>query len=148
MKKILFIACSLLLAISAGAQGMKDPSTWTIKSEPADGMYRMIFHVSLQPGWHIWALNPGGDGSLIPPSFTFAKGAYTLEGETGEQGISVEGKMDGINGTVNYYMSEVQFTQMLKAKKGDVVKGEYTYQLCSDKVCLPPKTIPFSYRIP
>ena len=37
--------------------------------------------------WHIYAMKPGGDGSLIPPSFTFSKNAkIILNGAVKEKG--------------------------------------------------------------
>lgn len=148
MKIVFAVCCALLFTTGIFAQGTKDPSTWTIKAEPEAGMYRVIFHVSLEKGWHIWSLHPGGDGSLIPPSFTFKKGSYSPVGEVGEQGMAIEMAFEGVEGKVNFYSGEAQFTQMIKARSGDIVKGEYTYQLCNETTCLAPKTKPFQLRIP
>ena len=148
MKTIITVCCALLFVTATFAQGAKDPSTWTIRADPENGLYRVIFHVSLDKGWHIWSLTPGGDGTLIPPSFTFNKGSYSLAGEIGEQGMATEMNFEGVDGKVRFYMAEAQFTQLIKAHSGDVVKGEYTYQLCSETTCLAPKTKPFQIRIP
>ena len=148
MKKLVLLCCSLLLVLSASAKGSKDPSKWSISVTKNGDMYNVVFHVFLDANWHIWSLNPGGDGSLIGPSFEFKTGKFSLVDRPGEQGIAVESDFDGITGKVRYYFHEVQFNQLIKAHKGEIITGTYTYQLCSEKMCLPPKTIPFKIKIP
>ena len=148
MKRLILICCSLLLTAALYAQNGKDPSTWTMNVVPVINAYNLVFRVDLQPGWHIWALNPGGDGTLIAPAFLFSKGSYTRIDTVQENGKLTEVAMEGIEGNVRYFTGRVEFIQQVKASAGTVVKGEYTYQLCSETICLPPKTAPFSFRIP
>lgn len=148
MKRLLLICCGLLLALGVQAQGMKDPSAWTFKVMPAKDAYDLVLHVKLEPGWHVWSANPGGDGSLIGTSVSFEPGKYTLEGPLHEMGKLVETAMDAIDGNVRYYSGEADFIQTVQAKSGETVKGTFTYQLCNDMMCLPPKTKPFEFRIP
>ena len=84
---------SLLLALlfCAGyshAQIIKDPASWTYEvKKSGDKQYKLITHLKLKPHWHIWSFNPGGDGMLIPPSFTFDKRAgVTFKGKVTEHG--------------------------------------------------------------
>lgn len=148
MKKLFLAAVCLLCLTVARSQSMKDPATWTTSVEAEKGSYNLVFHVSLQPGWHIWSLTPGGDGTLIPPSFDVEKGSYTLVGKPKEKGQATVEAMEGIDEKVRFFKDKADFIQTVKAKHGDIVKGSYTYQLCSDRMCLPPKTVPFSFRIP
>jgi thiol:disulfide interchange protein DsbD len=148
MKRLLLICCGLLLALGLRAQGPRDPSTWTLKALPGNGAYDLVFHVSLPAGWHIWTLDAGGDGMLIATAATFEKGSHKLVGGLRETGKLVETEMEGIEGKVRYFSGEADFIQTVQAKSGDIVKGEYTYQLCNESMCLPPKTIPFSFTIP
>jgi thiol:disulfide interchange protein DsbD len=148
MKRLLLICCALMLTLGAGAQGMKDPSTWTMKVVPNGNAYDLVFHVELEPGWHIWSSNVGGDGMLIPTSVSFEKGSYSTTGGLREWGKIIETTMDGIDGKVRYYSGQADFIHAVKAASGDIVKGAYTYQLCNESMCLPPKTKPFSFSIP
>jgi thiol:disulfide interchange protein DsbD len=148
MKRLLMICCALLLAVGIRAQGFKDPSAWSLKAQPADNAYDLVFHVTLQPGWHVWALNAGGDGMLIPTTIELEKSDCAPVGKPREAGKLTETEMEGIEGIVRYYSGEADFIQTVKAKSGDIVKGSYTYQLCNESMCLPPKTVPFTLRIP
>jgi len=148
MKNLLIVCTMLLFAVSAGAQGMKDPSDWTIKVVPNKDAYDIVFHVDLQAGWHVYALNPGGDGSFIPPSFSLEKGAYSISGPVKELGTLIEEEVEAVDGKVRYFKGKADFVQTVKAKTGAIVKGTYGYQLCNESMCLPPKTKPFSVLIP
>jgi len=138
----------MLLTLGAGAQAMKDPSSWTMKVVPANGAYDLVFHVDLQPGWHVWSNDVGGDGMLIPTAISFENGSHRPVGNLRESGKIIETTMDGVDGKVRYYSGQVEFIQTVKGASGDIVKGEYTYQLCNEMMCLPPKTKPFSLRLP
>jgi thiol:disulfide interchange protein DsbD len=129
---------------------MKDPSAWTYKVKPVGkGEYDLLFNLKLQPNWHIYAMNPGADSSLIPPSFDFAKGKYELVGKTIEQsGKLTAATIEGVEGEVRYYKGNVVYRQRVKASHGSNIKGEHIYQLCNESICLPPKTKPFTFHIP
>ena len=156
MKIIFAISCLLCFATPAPAQGMKDPSAWTFNVTPSKPggksgagvqAYTLRFQVALQPGWHIYALNPGGDGTLIPPSFAFAdKNLHPAEMK--EEHDAKEQVMEGVDGKVRYHEGKVTFYTTINVRRGAIIKGTYTYQLCNDMVCLPPKTKPFLFRIP
>ena len=156
MKMILSLCASLLMACAAQAQGMKDPSSWKMNIGPAEPdktshpnlkPYAIYFEVTLQKGWHVYALNPGGDGTLIPPSFVFADSTVPSQPFT-EDGEIREMTMEGIDGKVRLHEDRAGFMTVVYAKPKSVLKGTYTYQLCNDMMCLPPKTKPFVFRIP
>ena len=148
MRRLLLTCLGMIIAFVSGAQGVKDPSTWTTKVVPAKDGYDLVFHIALEPKWHVWALDAGGDGMMIPTSFTFDPGNYSLIGAVREEGKLVVTDMDGIDGKVRYYSDSADFRQALRGKTGDIVKGSFTYQLCNESICLPPKTQTFSVRIP
>jgi len=138
-----FITGSLL------AQIVKDPTTWTIEAKKKSGNnYQLIFHLKLKEGWHIWSLKPGGDGLQISPSFTFEDdAALKLKGAVTEHGKAIVGNMDGVDGVVTYYKGRVEYVQEATIKANTTVNGAYTYQVCDDKMCLPPKTATFTLEI-
>jgi hypothetical protein len=75
MRKILF-ATGLLFLLSQHlfAQIFADPTTWSFKTKKiSEGEYELLINCKLKPEWHLWSLNPGGDGMLVPPTFTFSK---------------------------------------------------------------------------
>lgn len=160
MKAIFSLLTVLCFALAASGQAASDPSKWTFKVSAGDGSalpkpgkagekaYKLEFIVELKPGWHIYSLDPGGDGTLIPPSFTFKDSATLVKDEIVESARPEEMTMEGIEGKVRYFEGKAIFFTTVSAKKSRVIKGTYTYQLCNDKMCLPPKTVPFVFRIP
>lgn len=149
MKKILGLFCALLCATAVSAQ-MKDPAGWTYEVKQVDkGEYDLLFKLKLQTGWHIYAMNPGADSSLLPPTFEFKQGKYKLDGKTIElSGKVTVAKLEGVEGEVRYYKGNVVYRQRVKASHGSNIKGEHSYQLCNESICLPPKTKPFAFHIP
>ena len=148
-KHLLYFLVCLLISTGARAQNFGDPAHWKIEAVPGNDLYyNFVFSVDLDSGWHIWSLKPGGDGTLIAPVFSFDIGNYTLNGDMYEQGKLKEEFMEGIDGKVRYFFKKAEFIQSIKARQGELITGAYTYQLCSDMVCLPPKTIKFKYTIP
>ena len=156
MKPVLLILAALLFFQNAEAQSaLADPSKWSFKVSPGDvattherKSFKLEFLVALKPGWHIYALDPGGDGSLIPPTFRFKDSARLKMEEVVEGERPQEMTVDGIDGKVRYFEGRASFFTTVAAKKGQQIRGTYTYQLCNDKMCLPPKTAPFVFKIP
>ncbi len=148
MKQLFLAIVALMVACIANAQGMKDPSAWTATVVAGKGIYDIVFEVKLEPKWHLWAMNPGGDGTLIAPEFKIESGFEQLIGKPVEMGVVTEEEMEGIEGKVRFFTGKAQFIQSVKASSGSTVKGTYSYQLCNDMMCLPPKTVPFSVKIP
>lgn len=147
MKRTAFLLILLCSALGAFAQNT-NYAVWTAKVKPAGSGYDLVFHVDLRPGWHVYALEPGGDGMMIPPSFSFKPGKYSLDGSIQEKGKLIVAPMEGLEGKVRYYEGTADFVQHVKASKGTPIEGTYQYQLCSESVCLPPQTETFRLSIP
>lgn len=143
---ILFVAASF----SGKAQIIADPTTWTYElKDKGNGKYDVLFKLRLKDKWHIWSLNPGGDGMQIPPSFEFDKKAgLKLIGGVKEAGKKHTGPMDGVDGIVTYFEGVVTYTQSIEATGPMTLTGKYGYQVCDDQMCLPPKSKKFSLEIP
>jgi thiol:disulfide interchange protein DsbD len=144
---LFMIAC--LFACTANAQ-ISDPSHWTFAAKrisPTE--VEITAQVKLDGNWHVWSLEPGGDGTLIAPSFEFEKGTAVMgkPGETGtRQSMKLEFLEEGKQ-QVYYFEHEVTFSQKIKAKGGTTVKGEVEYQLCNDQMCLPPRSRQFDLKL-
>lgn len=150
IKALLLAAAVFLAGKEAGAQ-IKDPTTWTYEAKRKYGNhFEVYFHVKLAPTWHIYALDPGGDGSMIAPSFAFAGNKQVkLLGKMKETGKPKEEVMEGIDGKVRSFSGEATFVQEVEiAGTAPVtVTGSHEYQVCNDKICLPPKRKDFSVSI-
>lgn len=136
-----FSAILMLFSFCSQAQMTNDPTTWEYSlKKTAASTYEVIFKVKLESGWHIFSQKPG-DEFLIPPSFTFDKiKGLRLVGKPKEVGKMKTETMVGVDNPINFYEHEVAFVQQVKATKGMKISGAHEYQVCNDKMCLPPKT--------
>lgn len=154
MKKLIFLFSALCFLLSASlpevakAQMTADPTDWKyeVKKKGAD-RYELIFQVKLKDGWHIFSQKPGDD-FLIPPSFDVKKEKGTqILSKVEERGKLKTEKIDGIDNPVRYYESKADFVLLVKAKPGTKISGDHVYQVCNDKMCLPPKKKHFEFVI-
>lgn len=150
MRKILF-ATGLLFLLSQHlfAQILADPTTWSFKTKKiSEGEYELLINCKLKPEWHLWSLNPGGDGMLVPPMFTFSKNKdIEVVGKIKESGKKISKEFPGTDGITHFFENEVSYTQKFKAKANTVFKGSVRYQSCDHGQCLKPEEKPFEVKI-
>ncbi len=146
MKCLLSLCAFLWIGFAAKAQLVADPTTWTYEAKKVSANeYELIFHVVLTDGWHIFSQQPG-DEFLIPPSFTF-KDKVKQIGKVQENGKLMTEKMEGIDNLVRFYEHKVDFVQKVQVDGPGKITGEHEYQVCNDKMCLPPKTMSFVFEL-
>lgn len=144
----LFFAVVLVSRSSSG-QMIQDPTTWKyeVKKKSATE-YQLVFHLDLKAGWHIWSLKPGGDGYEIMPSFTFDKiDNVKMKGDFTEKGKKTVTKMEGIDGKVSYLSGKIDYIQNVTVTSKAKITGKHQYQVCNDRMCLPPKDKDFVFEI-
>lgn len=129
---------------------IKDPTHWNISATKLKGNeYLIVFKVTLDNGWHIWSMHPGGDGTLIPTKLLFNKTkGIDLLGAALEEGKKHSEILEFVEGEVTYFSETVTFSQKLIASKGDKISGYYEYQSCNNQICLPPQTKNFEIILP
>lgn len=145
-----FIAFLIACSFAGSAQIIEDPTTWQYEvKKKNDSTYDLIFRLSLKEHWHIWSLNPGGDGLEIPPKFTFdPDNNVKLLGKVKEKGPKkIVGEMDGVDGIVTYFLDKVEYVQSVVVRFNTVIKGKHSYQVCDEHQCLPTKKKSFSFQI-
>ena len=153
MSRIKFLMFFVVLCCSSGisfSQMIADPTTWKyeVKKKSATE-YQLIFHLDLKKGWHVWSLKPGGDGYQIPTSFVFEPNPKVkMKGAIAEKGKPTTTAMEGITGKVTYLSGKVDYTQDVKVTGGSTkIAVKHTYQVCNDKMCLPPKDKDYVFEI-
>lgn len=139
----------LLLIFLSSASWAQSPSadkiSWEFKSQTVnDSTVELRIIASLAKDWHIFSFNPGGDGSLIAPEFTFeANNNVRLLGKLKENGQIFKEDTGDIMGKINYFKNKVIYTQQAVVKKDTDLKGEIYFQICDDTGCLPPEDLEF-----
>ena len=55
--------------------------------------------------------------------------------------------MAGIDGKVTYFTGKIDYVQEVTVTGNTKITGKSEYQVCNDKMCLPPKDKDFSFDI-
>ncbi|MBS1629868.1 MAG: thioredoxin family protein [Bacteroidetes bacterium] len=149
LSRLILLLTILFHAGFAQSQIIQDPTTWTYElKKTGDNHYRLFFHLKLKEGWHIYSFNPGGDGTLIAPSFRFDPASFFKKnGKTQEHGKLETKVRDGVDGAVHEFHNKVDYTQDITVTGNGKITGTLEYQVCDESMCLPPKHKAFSFEI-
>lgn len=150
MKRIFItLAASFILIMSLHAQ-VQDPVQWKYAAvKNSDKEYTVTISAMLSSDWHIYSVYTPGGGP-VPTTFSFKRNPLvSLDGKIKESGNleTVHDEVFGID--VKYYGEAVAFVQTVKLKSPvkTNLSGTIKYMVCNDKMCLPPKTIPFNIQL-
>ena len=150
MKKITITIAALLIAFTTLQAQVQDPVKWNYAATKKSGTeYTVTISALLTGDWHIYSMHTP-DGGPVPTTFNFKRNPLvTLDGNVKEAGNAktVHDEIFGID--VKYYGETVSFVQTVKLKSGvkTNLSGTIKYMVCNDKMCLPPKTIPFNIQL-
>lgn len=152
MRKLLLLSLSLFLAIFTARAADKEeegPVSWNVQIRPVSGdTYQLVIDAKMKTGFHIWALEAGGDGSLINTEISLEQ--FDIHWVDVDWRISKKPKTetyDYIDGPVHYFDKQVQFARNFTGSKGMTIKGTITYQSCNESMCFPPQDVPFEVTI-
>ncbi len=149
MKKILTTITVFIFFTALHAQ-VQDPVKWNYTAVKKSGKdYLVTISATLGPGWHIYSMNTP-NGGPVATTFNFKRNPLlVINGKTTETGAlsTVHDDIFGVD--VKYYSETVTFTQPVKLKSAvkTNLSGTIKYMVCNDKMCLPPKTVPFNIQI-
>jgi thiol:disulfide interchange protein DsbD len=141
---LVLLAC---LCSPAGAQEA-DPIHWkstTLRIQSKAGaLIRVPLSAAIDVGWHLYSLKKL-EGGPVPTTITVAPGTFRLEGEIkSSDPIPMNDSQLGM--TVELYLVRADFVLPVRIAN-DASAGPHTlkvsvrYQTCSEKICLPPKTV-------
>ena len=148
MKKILFTVLMLMTFAIVNAQ-INSPVQWTYAAKKiANKTYELHVTATLGDKWHIYAQD-AGEGPE-PTKLTFSPNPlFTLDGKVKEEGKLEKSFDDNFKSVLKFYSNKIDFVQKIKMKSpvATVVKGSVFYMVCNDRLCLPPKNVPFSIKL-
>lgn len=140
----------LLFAVVSFAQPKKssDLVKWEFKAQKTgDSTFNLVITARIGKDYHVYSFTPGGDGSLVPPEFTFTKNPNVkLEGKLKEAGKLIHEDTKDVMGVINYYKDRVVYTQKAVATANTVLKGNVYFMACDDQGCLPPEDLKFQVK--
>jgi hypothetical protein len=148
MKKVLLLVLIYATVITAHAQFL-NPVHWTYAAKKIDAKtYEVHITALIDGNWHIYSQDAGH--GPVPTSFKFtANPLLLLSGKVKEIGNLEKSYDPNFKSELRYYEKQVDFVQIVKVKfaAATVMKGTFTFMVCNDRQCLPPKDIPFSINI-
>ncbi|MCA1764429.1 MAG: thiol:disulfide interchange protein, partial [Flavobacteriales bacterium] len=127
-----------------------DPVDWEMSvSETSDTEATLTFKATLEEGWHIYALDLPSDEGPLPTEFTFeTSDKYELLGDP-DQGKYITDYDPNFQMDLNYFADRAEFTQKIKriSPSDFSVKGELSFMVCNDEMCLPPEYIEIDLKV-
>jgi hypothetical protein len=127
-----------------------NPVKWEFSyKETDDKNGQVILKAKMDADWHIYSQTQTGEGPL-PTVFKFVVTPdYDLDGKV------IEPDPDRLHDVtfdvdVAQFILEATFTQKIKRnnRKDFVILGEVEFMACNNSMCLPPRTIKFSIKVP
>jgi len=97
----------------------------------------------LQSGWHAYSQNQPEDAVARPTEIRFKPNPLVgLQGKIREVGTMEKWKDETTGIQANQYADQVDFIQVIKVKANvrTSLSGSLTYQVCTNEMCLPPRT--------
>jgi len=115
---------------------------------------RVILNIKIHQGWHIFSVIPGEDDfSPIPTTFKISNDSLILVGPVYESN-PINGPNPILNLELSFHEEKATLFQNIKipldikSHSIQLSSAKISYQACSERVCLPPRTQEFSLEIP
>lgn len=149
MKKITITLAAFLILNVLNAQ-LQDPVKWNYSAtKKSDKEYTITISATLAPDWHIYSMHTP-NGGPVATTFNFKRNPLvSIDGRTTENGTlnTMHDEIFGVD--VKYFSQTVTFAQSVKLKSPvkTNLSGTIKYMVCNDKMCLPPKTVPFNVQL-
>jgi len=151
------IVFSILVLTAGGwvlAQAQKNtlhPIVWQYGAKKiAERTYEVHLTAQLEAGWHAYSQQQPKDAVAQPTEIHFKSNPLiSITGKVKEVGAMEKWKDEASGIMANQYANKVDFVQVVKLKSRirTSVTGSLTYQVCTNEMCLPPKTEAFSIPI-
>ena len=148
MKKSVLAFLLIMFTVAVNAQ-INNPVKWTYTAKKmADKTYELHLTATIEGNWHMYAQDAGEGPEPTVISFT-PNPLITFNGKVKEVGKLEKSFDKNFNSVLKYYAKKVDFVQKVKVKSSvaTVVKGSVSFMVCNDRLCLPPRDVPFTINI-
>jgi len=147
------IVCSVLSFIMLMVKAQHDlhPVAWKYTARKiAERTYEVHVTAQLQSGWHAYSQKQPEEAVARPTEIKFKPNPLVgLLGAIREVGTMERWKDEATGIEANQYADQVDFVQVIKVKANvrTSVCGSLTYQVCTNEMCLPPRTESFVVQL-
>jgi hypothetical protein len=148
MNRIVLLVSALLVSLISSAQS--DVVQWKFESKKiADKKYEVKLIATMKDPWHIYSTTTP-DGGPLPTTISFSKNPLTvIDGKIREVG-KMESHFEKVfDIDTRYFNNKVEFVQVVSVKGNAKTNlaGTVEYMACTDRECLPPRSVPFSIAL-
>jgi hypothetical protein len=148
MNRIVLLVSALFVSLICSAQ--TDVVQWKFESKKiADKKYEVKLIATMKDPWHIYSTTTP-DGGPLPTTISFSKNPLTvIDGKIREVG-KMESHFEKVfDIDTRYFNNKVEFVQVVSVKGNAKTNltGTVEYMACTDRECLPPRSVPFSIAL-
>lgn len=141
----------LLLLLSAFAVSAQNPVKWSFTAKDAGNcQVDLIFTGTIEEGWFTYSQFLESEDGPVATSLTFSPApGYKLVGKAKEGGeiIKVHDKVFDME--LTKFKHKAVLTQRIAVTDpSKAITGYINFMVCNDEMCLPPKDVDFSFKIP
>lgn len=142
MKRIIFFITLLLgLGNMVLAQNARELVKWKVTlSQTAEQQYQLAATAAMTGKWYLYAQDPGGDGSLLPPSVRVLNSDVKVVSPLTEVGKPKTKYIEELEYSVNYFSNNLTLNQTISVPEQAPVHVVISYMTCDEEtqVCLAP----------
>ena len=130
---------------------VKVKSTILPAKTKAGGKFKLHVHVSVNPGWHIYSINPREEHKLLATTLHLRSNRFLPVGEWQESKPTITldealQKILKIHESMADFVHEFQVPDTV-SQGSFALKGEVIYRVCDDHVCSLPRKLPFTSQV-
>jgi hypothetical protein len=146
--RIVHLLCLLFVCSFSLLSQQQNPIVWASSYKAISATEgEIIILGSIQSGWHTYSQRPTEAGPISTIIKFTPSGNYELIGKTEE--IDVHEEYDkAFEAKLFVFSNKAEFKQKIKIKSKSAIVVTIEFVCCNDNMCLPPKTIELSVKIP
>lgn len=141
----------LPLLLSAFSISAQNPVKWSFSAKDAGNcQVDLIFTGTIDDGWFTYSQFLESEDGPVPTQITFSPGpGYKLVGKAKEGGeiIKVHDKVFDMELT-KFKHKAVLTQRVAVTDPSKPITGYLNFMVCNDEMCLPPKDVDFSFKLP
>jgi len=150
MKGVLgYLSLLMLIFLSTGSVDAQSPAKWSLKVEGDKSTFasgdatRVTLRADLEEGWHLYAMEQPPGGPIATTIKTPKDSAYAIAGPI-SSGDPISQFDSNFNIDTKFFKTNAEFDIPLEFSTSidaDKIELDVRFQLCTDKLCLPPQTV-------
>lgn len=145
-----FLSLVLSIFIAATAVG-QNPVKWSFSTKDAgNSQVDLIFTGTIEDGWYTYSQFLESEDGPVATTITFSPGPnYKLVGKAKESGTIIKVHDKVFDMDLTKFKHTAIFTQRVEViDASKPVTGYLNYMTCNDEMCLPPRDVDFSFKMP